>query len=97
MRTPFDKRNFDLPAVGMAGEGDVPIVVLQFQKMIRIVVEKEIVDVFARFTDERKAALRIRTAFPIVLHADDDNALSVDDKRCGLVLEKRDVRVGKKL
>ena len=94
--TPFDERNLDLTAMGMAGKGDIPIIVLQFQKMVRIVVEKEVVDVLTRFVDERKATLRIGTPFPIVLHADDDDALSVDDKRRGFVLKQCDVRVGKK-
>ena len=53
-------------------------------------------DVFTRFVDERKATLRIGTAFPIVLHADDDDALSVDNERFGFILEQCDVRVGKK-
>ena len=95
MRTPFNERNFDLPAMGMAGKGDIPIVVLQFQKMIRIVVEKEVMDVFTRVVDERKATLRIRAAAPIVLHADDDDALSVDNDGFGFILKNRDVRVGK--
>ena len=96
MRTPFDEGNLDLAAVGMAGKGDVPVVVLQFQKMVRIVVEKEVMDVFTRFVDERKTTLRIGTAFPIILHANDDDALSVDNKRRGFVLKQCDVRVGKK-
>ena len=94
--TPFNEGNLDLAAMGVAGKGDVPIVVLQFQKMVWIVVEKEVVDVFTRFVDERKATLRVGTALPIVLHASDDDTLSVNDKRLGLVLEKRDVRFGKK-
>ena len=80
----------------MSGKGDVPIVILQFQKIVWIVVEKEIVDVFTRFVDERKTILCVGAAFPIVLHASDDDALAVDDKRRGFILEKRDVRVGKK-
>ena len=65
--------------------------------MVRIVVEKEVMDVFTRFVNELKATLRIRTAFPVILHAGDDDALSIDDYGLGFILKHCDVRVGKKL